>query len=283
MGLTKRERLLIKFTIVFGILALYYQFFLSNQLTEIKRVQSDIYKEKNLYNNLRLLDIKNLNNSLSKIKEKINIANEQLPDYENIEEFVISIDDLIGMTKVRFKGLNFNSNSDLNNGSYSVNEIPYKTNQNKNKQNKDYREIIVNLSVSGDYESIISFIGHIQNLKRINKINSFEISKDETMDDLVLNMNMAIYSLNDKGGSNLKGETPDGKSDPFKSLISPISIQAANTQYSQQTDINKILTESLNKAKQMQDTANTKENNNQNTNLNNIQENSQSGIIDKVN
>lgn len=254
MKLTNRERVLILLALVIGIIALYYQFILSSQLSNISKLKNEVTSLKTESNKYDMLNLKNLNESLTKVEQKINTTNEELPDYENIEEFIVSLDNIIASTGVNFKEINFQ-----NNGNQGQNQNPPQQNlQQQNggnsKSQKKYVEIPVNISVTGNYNNISAFISEIQKLKRINDIKSLEILNDKESDSLTLNMSLVIYSMNQKGGSYLKPSSTTGRSNPFKPLeeVQQNMQNQGNKQNNQQTipsiDVNKIITDTLNNA-----------------------------------
>ncbi|MGF7397061.1 type 4a pilus biogenesis protein PilO [Thermoanaerobacterium thermosaccharolyticum] len=247
MKLTARERILIVILLIVALFSLYYQFILTRQLAVIDELRQDVVNLKAEVTSYNKINLNNIKNSLADINQKIDISNEELPDYENIEEFIVSLDDIISSTGVNFEEINFNSNQGQE---QSVNNQQAKSNSNKN----NYTEIPVNIKVTGDYASITAFIRDIQTLKRINDIKSLEITSDSKSNGLLLDMNIVIYSMNKKGGSYLEAPSMKGKSDPFKPLIEENqNPQSSNTNPGVQNsvqgiDINKIITDSINSA-----------------------------------
>lgn len=247
MKLTAREKILIAILLIVALFSLYYQFVLTRQLAVIDELRQDVVNLKAEVTSYNTINLDNIKSSLTNINQKIEISNEELPDYENIEEFIVSLDDIISSTGVNFEEINFNSNQSQE---QSVNNQQAKSNSNKNS----YAEIPVNIKVTGDYANISAFIRDIQALKRINDIKSLEIASDSKSNGLLLNMNIVIYSMNKKGGSYLKATAISGKADPFKPLIEEKqNLQSSNTNPSGQNsvqgiDINKIITDSINNA-----------------------------------
>ncbi|MBE0067731.1 type 4a pilus biogenesis protein PilO [Thermoanaerobacterium thermosaccharolyticum] len=247
MKLTARERILIVILLIVALFSLYYQFILTRQLAVIDELRQDVVNLKAEVTSYNTINLDNIKSSLTSINQKIEISNQELPDYANIEEFIVSLDDIISSTGVNFEEINFNSNQGQE---QSVNNQQAKSSNNKN----NYTEIPVNIKVTGDYASITAFIRDIQTLKRINDIKSLEITSDNGSNGLLLDMDIVIYSMNKKGGSYLEAPSMKGKSDPFKPLIEENqNPQSSNTNPSGQNsvqgiDINKIITDSINNA-----------------------------------
>ncbi|WKV08976.1 type 4a pilus biogenesis protein PilO [Thermoanaerobacterium sp. CMT5567-10] len=247
MKLTAREKVLIVVLLIVASFSLYYQFILTTQIAVIDKLKQDVVNLKAEVTSYNKINLNNIKDSLININQKIEISNEELPDYENIEEFIVSLDDVISSTGVNFEEINFNSNQGQE---QSVNNQQAKSSNNKN----NYTEIPVNIKVTGGYANITAFIRDIQTLKRINDIKSLEITSDNKSNGLLLNMNIVIYSMNKKGGSYLEAPSIKGKSDPFKPLIEENqNPQSSNTNPSGQNsvqgiDINKIITDSINSA-----------------------------------
>lgn len=252
MNLTKREKSLIYFALIVVFIALYYQYYLSPKIAIIERLNSAITQRKNVLNGISTLNIKKLDDSLSKINENLKELNQKIPDNKDVEPFLINLDDVIAVTGVKLKNMNFENNLVQNQ------EIQNQSSQQK-KVTKNYTIIPVNIRLSGNYTEISSFIFEIQRLKRLNNIQTLDIARDNNSNDLTLNMTIYIYSMKDKGAENMSSQIQKGKTDPFKPLISiSTSLDKINTntqqnqsnlqQNLQGVDINKIITDSVNNA-----------------------------------
>lgn len=249
MNLTKREKSLIFFAIIIGFIAIYYQYYLSPKILIIEKLNLDIMQRKNVLNSISILNTKNLGDSLSKINENLRELNQEIPDNKDVEQFLINIDNVIAATGVKLKDLNFENNS-----------VQNEEDQNQQKKTtKNYTTIPVNISLSGNYTEISSFIDEIQRMKRLNIIQTFDIARDNDPNNLTLNMTLFIYSMKDKGTENMSGQMQKGKTDPFKPLNSASTNTGqtnSNTQQSQANsqqnlqgvDVNKIITDSVNSA-----------------------------------
>ncbi|AFK86950.1 MULTISPECIES: type 4a pilus biogenesis protein PilO [Thermoanaerobacterium] len=247
MKLTTREKMLIGVLFIVAFVGLYYQFVLTKQLAIVDKLRHDIMTLQTEVNDYNTLSVDKMKNRLSELDRQIETCNEELPDNENIESFVVLLDDAIAKTGVNFEELNFNS---TDNQSQSPEN---QTNNNKTSKTK-YVEIPVNIKVAGDYSKLSSFIEELQSMQRLSNIKSFEISKDNESNNLLLNIDIAIYSMSKKGGSNLNPFEESGKSDPFKSLVEAnkenqnTNVNSNNQNSLQGIDINKIISDSINSA-----------------------------------
>ncbi|MEG6565822.1 type 4a pilus biogenesis protein PilO [Thermoanaerobacterium saccharolyticum] len=247
MKLTTREKMLIGVLFIVAFVGLYYQFVLTKQLTIVDKLRHDIMTLQTEVNDYNSLSVDKMKNRLSELDRQIEICNEELPDNENIESFVVLFDDAIAKTGVNFEELNFNSTDNQLQGPEN------QTSNNKTSKTK-YVEIPVNIKVAGDYSKISSFIEELQSMQRISNIKSFEISKDNESNNLLLNIDIVIYSMSKKGGSNLNPSEASGKSDPFKSLVEAnkenqnTNVNSNNQNSLQGIDINKIISDSINSA-----------------------------------
>lgn len=247
MKLTTREKMLIGVLFIVAFISLYYQFVLTKQLAIVDKLRHDIMTLQTEVNDYNTLSVDKMKNRLSELDRQIETCNEELPDNENIESFVVLLDDAIAKTGVNFEELNFNSTDN------QLQSPENQTNNNKTSKTK-YVEIPVNIKVAGDYSKISSFIEELQSMQRLSNIKSFEISKDNESNNLLLNIDIAIYSMSKKGGSNLNPFEASGKSDPFKSLVEAnkenqnTNVNSNNQNSLQGIDINKIISDSINSA-----------------------------------
>ncbi|MDE4541680.1 type 4a pilus biogenesis protein PilO [Thermoanaerobacterium sp. R66] len=247
MKLTTREKMLIGVLFIVAFFGLYYQLVLTKQLVVIDKLRRDVMSLQTEVNDYNTLSVDKMKNRLSEIDSQIEICNEKLPDYENIEDFVVLLDDAIAKTGVNFEELNFNLTDN------QLQSPENQTNNNKISKTK-YVEIPVNIKVAGDYSKISNFIEEVQSMQRLNNIKSFEISKDNESNNLLLNIDIVIYSMSKKGGSNLNPLETSGKSDPFKSLVEVnkgnqnTNANSNNQNSLQGIDINKIISDSINSA-----------------------------------
>ncbi len=247
MKLTTREKMLIGVLFIVAFVSLYYQFVLTKQLAIVDKLRHDVMTLQTEVNDYNTLSVDKMKNRLSELDRQIEICNEELPDNENIESFVVLLDDAIAKTGVNFEELNFNSTDN------QLQSPENQTNNNKTTKTK-YVEIPVNIKVAGDYSKISSFIEELQSMQRLSNIKSFEISKDNESNNLLLNIDIVIYSMSKKGGSNLNSFEASGKSDPFKSLVEAnkenqnTNVSSSNQNSLQGIDINKIISDSINSA-----------------------------------
>ncbi|MDI3312538.1 MAG: Tfp pilus assembly protein PilO, partial [Thermoanaerobacterium sp.] len=108
MKLTTREKMLIGVLFIVAFFGLYYQFVLTKQLAIIDKLRHDVIILQAEVDDYNTLSIDKMKNRLSEINRQIEICNEEIPDYENIEGFIVLLDDAITKTGVNFEELNFN-------------------------------------------------------------------------------------------------------------------------------------------------------------------------------
>ncbi|MDI6604180.1 MAG: type 4a pilus biogenesis protein PilO [Thermoanaerobacteraceae bacterium] len=245
MKLTNREKVLVAITVTIGIITLYYQFILSTQISNIGKLNVEIDKRKIKLNKLSMLNENNLNDRLVKIEASLKNSNDELPDNKDIENFLIKLDDIISSTGVTFMEVNLTNPSDNKTQNQQTVSITQEQKQQGSNGDSAYVKIPIIIKVSGNYEKISAFIKGIQDLKRINSINTVDILKNKDSDNLTLTMDVIIYSVKNTGGSWLNTMLVKGKSDPFKSLIN-IQTPQNNQQELPRPDINKIITDSVN-------------------------------------
>jgi type IV pilus assembly protein PilO len=245
MKLTNREKILVAITVTIGIITLYYQFVLSTQISNIGKLNVEIDKKKIKLNKLSMLNENNLNDRLVKIEASLKNSNDELPDNKDIENLLIKLDDIISSTGVTFMEVNLTNSSDNKNQNQQTVSITQEQKQQGSNGDSAYVKIPIIIKVSGNYEKISAFIKGIQDLKRINSINTVDILKNKDSDNLTLTMDVIIYSIKNTGGSWLNTMLFKGKSDPFKSLIN-IQTPQNNQQGLLKPDINKIITDSVN-------------------------------------
>ncbi|QSZ26525.1 type 4a pilus biogenesis protein PilO [Aceticella autotrophica] len=244
MKLTNREKVLVAITVTIGIITLYYQFILSTQISNIGKLNVEIDKRKIKLNKLSMLNENNLNDRLVKIEASLKNSNDELPDNKDIENFLIKLDDIISSTGVTFMEVNLTNSIDNKTQNQQTVSITQEQKQQGSNGDSAYVKIPIIIKVSGNYEKISAFIKGIQDLKRINSINTVDILKNKDSDNLTLTMDVIIYSVKNTGGSYLNTMLVKGKSDPFKSLIN-IQTQQNNQQGLLKPDINKIITDSV--------------------------------------
>ncbi|HHW56707.1 MAG TPA: type 4a pilus biogenesis protein PilO [Clostridia bacterium] len=242
MKLTKREKVLIYFAIIFGVIAIYYQYYLTPKILEIKNLSADLQSKKQILQQLSNLKDKNLKENLANEQIQLKDLNEILPENKDLEIFLFNLQQILNDTGVRIKSLNFE-------------KVDQTQKEGGNVKKEDFVTVPVNIVVLGNYDEIMSFLKEMQNLKRLFSIQSFSIEKGQSNQNLLLNLNAFIYSMKDSGGTSIPTEFQKGKVDPFKPLYDETKNRESNgqsnigeqTSTSQNIDVNKIISDTIEK------------------------------------
>ncbi|AIS52359.1 Tfp pilus assembly protein PilO [Thermoanaerobacter kivui] len=241
MKLTKRERFLIYLALIIGFFAIYYQYYLTPKILEMQKLSSEIADKKRLLNEINSLNSKSLEEKLGNLDNQLKELNLRIPDNKDIEIFLFNLENMIYTTGVKVKTLSF---EDLNQ------QQPQQSQQLKEKE--EFVTIPINISVSGKYNQILSFIEEIQKSKRLCNIQAFDIVRGQNPEELFLNMQISIYSMKDSGSSKMETTFSKGKSDPFKPLFEMSNnMQQSSSkevpQNLQGIDLNKIISDTIEK------------------------------------
>ncbi|MBT1279809.1 type 4a pilus biogenesis protein PilO [Thermoanaerobacter sp. CM-CNRG TB177] len=244
MKLTKRERVLIYFAIVLGFLALYYQYYLAPKILEMQNLSVELKSKKQILEQVAALNNKSLKEGLEKQQTQLKELSMILPEERDIEIFLFNLQQMVNDTGVKTKSLAF-GNPDQ------------PQDETNNRKKEDFVTIPVNITVSGNYDEIIAFLKEIQNSKRLCNIQSFYIEKDTNQKNLLLTLQVFIYSMKDSGGASIPIDFSKGKNDPFKPLYDNTTSEQSNNvgqpsnpqipQNLQNIDINKIITDTVEK------------------------------------
>ncbi|KHO62366.1 pilus assembly protein PilO [Thermoanaerobacter sp. YS13] len=244
MKLTGRERALIYFAVILGFFALYYQYYLTPKILEIRNLSIELKNKRQILEQVTTLNNKSLKEGLDKQQTQLKELSIILPEERDIEIFLFNLQQMINDTGVKAKSLNFE------NQGQSQKET-------SNVKKEDFVTIPVNITVSGNYDEIIAFLKEIQNSKRLCNIQSFSIVKDQNQQNLLLTLQIFIYSMKDSGGTSIQSDFSKGKNDPFKSLYDNTRNEQSNNveqssasqspQNLQNIDVNKIINDTIEK------------------------------------
>lgn len=106
----------------------------------------------------------------SKITNSLYLLDQALPKDSDVNLLLVQIEILAQKSNVAFKGMNFEP----------VNILGEDTSKKANKKNKiGTNEIVFNLDVTGDYESLKSFLKNLEGLRRLINIQSFSITQSQ--------------------------------------------------------------------------------------------------------
>ncbi|GAB6117625.1 hypothetical protein JCM16816_12220 [Thermoanaerobacter brockii subsp. lactiethylicus] len=205
MKLTRRERVLIYFAVILGFFALYYQYYLTPKILEIRNLSIELKNKKQILEQVTALNNKSLKEGLDKQQTQLKELSMILPEERDIEIFLFNLQQMVNDTGVKTKSLTF-ENQDQS------------QNETSNVKKEDFVTIPVNITVSGNYDEIIAFLKEIQNSKRLCNIQNFSVEKDQNQQNLLLNLKVFIYSMKDSGGTSIPTDFSKGKNDPFKPL-----------------------------------------------------------------
>lgn len=240
MKLTKREQVLIYFAVIVGFLGLYYQYYLTPKILEIRNLSLELKNKRQILEQVTALNNKNLKESLDRQQTQLKELTMVLPEERDIEIFLFNLQQIVNDTGIKIKNLTF-ENQEQN------------QNETDNTKKEDFVIIPVNITVSGNYDEIMFFLNEIQNSKRLCNIQSFSIGKDQSQQNLLLTLQIFIYSMKDSGGTFIPTDFPKGKSDPFKSLYDNTRSEQSNnlgqtsSQSLQNIDLNKVITDTIEK------------------------------------
>ncbi|EIW01271.1 type 4a pilus biogenesis protein PilO [Thermoanaerobacter siderophilus] len=241
MKLTRRERVLIYFAVILGFFALYYQYYLTPKILEIRNLSIELKNKRQILEQVTALNNKNLREGLDKQQTQLKELSMILPEERDIEIFLFNLQQMVNDTGVKTKSLTF-ENQDQSQKETS------------NVKKEDFVTIPVNITVSGNYDEIIAFLNEIQNSKRLCNIQSFSIEKDQNQHNLLLTLQIFIYSMKDSSGTSIPTDFLKGKSDPFKSLYDDTRSEQSNnveqpsaSQSPQNIDVNKVITDTIEK------------------------------------
>ncbi|MDI3501567.1 MAG: type pilus assembly protein PilO [Thermoanaerobacter sp.] len=215
MKLTRRERVLIYFAVILGFFALYYQYYLTPKILEIRNLSIELKNKKQILEQVTALNNKSLKEGLDKQQTQLKELSMILPEERDIEIFLFNLQQMVNDTGVKTKSLTF-ENQDQS------------QNETSNVKKEDFVTIPVNITVSGNYDEIIAFLKEIQNSKRLCNIQNFSVEKDQNQQNLLLNLKVFIYSMKDSGGTSIPKDFLKGKSNPFKSLYDDTRSEQSN-------------------------------------------------------
>jgi len=249
LKLTNREKVLLSILAVLLIVFALYKYII-NPVIEKYEVSKTIYEKKlNELNEIEknIIRKEDMQLLIENFKNKVSVLEEALPPVIHQEEIVIYLDKLINENKLKLTTVSF---ADESTGFKSTNEEPidsileeysklvastninaninkYKNgDQEEEKDQKKYSEFTVNLSISGSYSDIKSFLNEIERNPKKIVISNIAISKDLTkLDYLVGSVNLSFPYFYDNEilrAINWPYNGEYGNDNPFKYKISNV-------------------------------------------------------------
>lgn len=163
-------------------IAFFGVFAIKPTLTTIAGLWKEL-QDKRMVNQKLQEKINNLNQAqtnFAQISDQVYLLDQALPQNPSVSQLIWQLEILAQKSNVTIKSL-------------GVEPLEL---QGKNKNSKN--EVLFNLNLSGDYENLKTFLGSLENLRRVITINSFAFSqsKKEEVQTLTLNLTgKAYYSL----------------------------------------------------------------------------------------
>ncbi|MEW9082002.1 type 4a pilus biogenesis protein PilO [Caldanaerobacter subterraneus] len=231
MKLTKREKFLIYFALVFAFFAIYYQFYLIPKLSEIDNLSQEIKLKRQILSQVSSLKGENLQKSLAKWEKEVEELNAILPDEKDAEFVILDLQRMASDSGVKIRSINFENASQ----------------EEKNKEQKEEFAVTpISVTAFGSYDGLISFMKSLQESRRLLTIQSFEMQKDQNSENLFLNVLLFAYSMKDSGAKKAEINAPKGKANPFQPLEGKASGESI-TESPPPVDVNKVISDTLEK------------------------------------
>jgi len=231
MKLTRREKFLIYFALIFAFFAIYYQFYLLPNLSEMDSLSQEIKLKRQILSQVSSLKGENLQRSLAKWEKEVEELNTILPDEKDIEFVILDLQRMASDSGVKIRSINFEN----------------ATQEEKSGEPKE-EFVVTPISVTafGSYEGLISFMKSLQESKRLLTIKSFEMQRDQNSENLFLNVLLFAYSMKDSGAKKVEVNAPKGKTNPFQPLEGKAGEKNA-AESPLPVDVNKVISDTLEK------------------------------------
>lgn len=228
MKLSRREINLLAIALVGLAFFIYYNFFLSNYIYKYLLLKKDIsisqkqllslQKDKN--------DIDSLIKEIEKSKKQIAEMELLVPPSKKIPEIITQLESLSKDAGVKLKGITFENPQDQSKGEKQQAGTSQSSPQDKNINNNDYVEILMQLNLEGPYSNIISFLNSMENFKRLYNVRNITLNKKQgdTGENLELQLGIIAYAIKFNNKLMQEPSTYDfmgknyGRQNPFKSL-----------------------------------------------------------------
>lgn len=193
-SLSKREKvlLLILFSLAFGF---FYFKYAATPLLEKYNSEKSLFES----NKLKLNTLRETKNNIEKIKKQSQELNNQIsdlakviPDSGKVPQIIVDIKSMTDSSGCKAVRMYFgNSNNSVNNQSGQ-------NNKNANTQNNVgvLTPIPIGYEVNGDYNSIMSLLGKLENSSRKMIVDKLSVIKDDKTGILSANMTINAYFLN---------------------------------------------------------------------------------------
>lgn len=239
-GLGKREKVLLAILGIAVIFYLYFTFLLAPLQKDMDAVRSNIDKYQVQVDEIRSAKgiIEGQKKQLEELKVKFSDALKVLPERERNPEIIYNLKKLgdakdvvintYGIAEATESApqetseVNKDNNQNNNPPRENTNNTQGNQGQQNNSNNPARKKIFtvpVTLSVSGNYDSIMNFIGSIEKDKRFSLISTAGLSKDQTSGKLTGQITMAYFYSEDITKGELDYDFNNGqygKTDLFK-------------------------------------------------------------------
>ncbi|AJA47559.1 hypothetical protein CPAST_c14840 [Clostridium pasteurianum DSM 525 = ATCC 6013] len=223
-NLSKREKYLIVIIGILAVIYLYYNFFLSSVIDNIKAEKSAVTAYNTQLQNINEMKASNqkLIRQLDDLKEKNNKNSIALPNFEKNPEIAYRLKSIADANKVNISNVSLSQpttySQSSNTTSSSSNSNNSQNNNTVNAKPGSLLSIPVNLSVNGEYDGIIKFISSIEKDERISIINTINLgSQDGNGITATITLNYFYVTASDKNKAEYDFNKGDyGKDNPFK-------------------------------------------------------------------
>lgn len=228
-NLSKREKYLMLVIGILAVIYVYYSFFLSSVIDNIKTEKSAVASYNKQLQNINEMKASNkkLIGELDALKEKNNKNSIALPNFEKDPEIAYKLKSIADTNKVNISNLSlfqpttYSQSSSSNSSNNTNNSQSNNTNTSNNTVNAKAGSLLsipVSLSVNGEYDGIMKFISSIEKDERISVINTINLGSQGDSGitaAITLDYFYVAASENDKVEYDFnKGDY--GKDNPFK-------------------------------------------------------------------